>query len=230
LALSWAIRRRREAPRSRDAIDATFLAVMLVYIFLVLLVPLAERDAPPRQVVGRQLDLHAVADQNLDEVLADLPRDRAEQDLFRRADLDPKVRGRQRLGDDAIHFNFVVLDLALAHGLWRLEVLLLLFGVQLCPAGRAPRDCSGAPGWGRKCCREGCAGTDEQRRPSHRCQLRSIYMCRASGDSCRRSLVVLPRSVCHCCMQAGRNSKTSDAPGFPPTLADSGLSLLFKRK
>src|SRR5437588_9127013 len=64
----------------------------------------AERDAPAREVVGRQFDLHAIARHQLDVVLPHLPRDVPEDDRAV-VELHAEHHVRERLGDEAVDLD-----------------------------------------------------------------------------------------------------------------------------
>src|SRR5690606_16545564 len=74
--------------------------------------PLAVRDAPARQVIGRQFHRHPVAGQDADEVHAHLARNMAEH-LVAVVQLHPEHGVGQRLDDSALHLDHIVF----AHGL-----------------------------------------------------------------------------------------------------------------
>src|SRR2546423_8895971 len=64
----------------------------------------AEGDTSAREVVGRQLDLHAVAGNELDVVLAHLPRDMPQNDGAV-VELHAEHHVRQRLGDETVDLD-----------------------------------------------------------------------------------------------------------------------------
>src|SRR5881628_2767246 len=74
--------------------------------FLVSALLEAISDAPPREVVRRQLDLHAVARQDADEVHPHLPADVREH-LVSVLELDPEHRVGQRLHHRALDLDRV---------------------------------------------------------------------------------------------------------------------------
>src|SRR3954451_21469505 len=65
------------------------------------------RDPSPRQVVGRELDLHFVAREDADVVLAHLSGNRGQDCLVHPIDLHPEHRARERLDDLAVDLDFL---------------------------------------------------------------------------------------------------------------------------
>ena len=83
------------------------------------LVPHPLGDASSLQVVGRQLDLHLVADTHANVVLPHLAAE-VSKDLVATLKFDGEERIRERLADDAIHCDLRFVDAALsASGLRR---------------------------------------------------------------------------------------------------------------
>src|SRR5687768_12310692 len=82
-------------------------------------------DPAAREVVRRKLDLHAVARQDADVVLAHLSRDVAE-DAMAVVEVDPEHHVRQRLDDRAVELDRVFLGVAGASELFGSLYLLLL--------------------------------------------------------------------------------------------------------
>src|SRR5215207_2111072 len=77
--------------------------------FKALLLAVAEGDPAAREIVGRELDLDAVAGGDADVVLPHLPRDRGEHGVpF--VQLHPEHRARERLDDLAFDLDLLFLD------------------------------------------------------------------------------------------------------------------------
>src|SRR5215218_10412943 len=74
-----------------------------------LLLAVAEGDPAAGEVIGRELDLDAVAGGDADVVLAHLPRDRGE-DGMTAVELHPEHRAGERLDDLAFDLDLLFLD------------------------------------------------------------------------------------------------------------------------
>src|SRR3954453_2909551 len=108
----------RPSPRSATASTAISLPALICLLLRLgkeepnaepapnLLVPVG--DSAAVQVVGRELDLHPVTRKDADVVAAHLARDVAE-DLVIVVQLDAEHRVGQRLGDLALHLDFLFL-------------------------------------------------------------------------------------------------------------------------
>ncbi len=68
-----------------------------------------EGDAAAGEVVGRELDLDAIAGEDADVVLAHLPGD-ASEDAVAVVQLDPEHGARERLDDLAFDLDLLFLD------------------------------------------------------------------------------------------------------------------------
>jgi hypothetical protein len=68
-----------------------------------------EGDSAAGEVVGRELDLDAIAGEDADVVLAHLPGD-ASEDGVAVVELHPEHRRRERLDDLALYLDLLLLD------------------------------------------------------------------------------------------------------------------------
>src|SRR5437762_10373871 len=73
--------------------------------------PHHRHDSPTSQILRRQLQTHAIANQYPDEIAA-RPAWRVRDDVTRPLNLHAVLRIRQRLSDDAFHRNRSTLDVA----------------------------------------------------------------------------------------------------------------------